>query len=61
MSRKQTNLMVRGVFVLILLALVIPNYIRARSGPASAACLNNLRQIEGAKETWALENHKSTN
>jgi len=29
--------------------------------PASDDCIANLRQIEGAKEAWAIENHKSTN
>ncbi len=28
-------------------------------GQAAAACLNNLRQIDGAKQQWALENRKS--
>ena len=40
---------------LLTVAIVI-QFIRARSGPAASACLNNLRQIDGAKQTWALEN-----
>jgi multidrug efflux pump subunit AcrA (membrane-fusion protein) len=28
-------------------------------GQAAAACINNLRQIDGAKQQWALENRKS--
>jgi len=36
-------------------------FIRERNTPSSNACVNNLRQIEGAKDQWALENHKSTN
>ena len=39
-------LILRSVFIVSLIALVIPNYIRARSETASAACLNNLRQID---------------
>ena len=27
----------------------------------SASCINNLRQIDGAKQQWALENRKGTN
>jgi hypothetical protein len=27
----------------------------------STACINNLRQIDGAKQQWALENRKGTN
>ena len=44
-----------------LLALVIPNFIRARTTSARNACVNNLRQLDGAKEQWRLENHKTTN
>jgi len=32
-----------------------------RSTKPEVACLNNLRQIDGAEQAWALENHKSTN
>jgi hypothetical protein len=39
------------------LAVAIPNFIRARTVPASNACINNLRQIDGAKEQWVLETH----
>ena len=28
------------------------------SAAAGQACVNNLRQLEGAKQQWALENHK---
>ncbi len=31
------------------------------TGPTSENCINNLRQIEGAKHQWALEHHKPTN
>jgi hypothetical protein len=40
---------------------VLPEYIRARNTPASNACVSNLRNIEGAKAQWGLENHKTTN
>lgn len=30
-------------------------------GQAAAACIDNLRQIDGAKQQWALENKMSTN
>lgn len=33
---------------------------RPAIGPAGNSCVNNLRQIAGAKEQWALE-HKHTN
>ena len=34
------------------------NFIRARNTPASNACINNLRQLEGARQQWALEQKK---
>ena len=41
----------------ILVAIAIPNFVRARH-PSGNACVNNLRQIDGAKQCWALENKK---
>lgn len=45
----------------LLAALALPSFIRARNTPASNACINNLRQLDGAKDQWRLENHKTTN
>ena len=39
--------------------IAIPNFIKSRSTSAQNACVNNLRQIEGAKNEWALENSKT--
>ena len=38
------------------LARIAVRYDYANSG---SACINNLRQIDGAKQEWALENHKT--
>ena len=46
------------VCVTALAAIVIPNFIRARTTCCSNPCINNLRQIDGAKQQWALENSK---
>jgi hypothetical protein len=48
-------------FVIVVVAAVLPAFIRARTTPASNACVNNLRYIDGATQQWALENHKTTN
>jgi hypothetical protein len=40
------------------IVIVIPNFIRLRYETASNACINNLRQIESAKEQWKIENSK---
>lgn len=44
--------------ILLLAAMAIPNYVKARTHASPNACVNNLRQIDGAKEQWALENKK---
>jgi len=41
---------VGAVAVVLLAALVLPAFVRARNTSASNACVNNLRQIAGAKE-----------
>lgn len=41
--------------ILILVAVALPNFVRARTTSCKNACVNNLRQIDGAKEQWALE------
>ncbi len=42
--------------IALLAALAVPNFVRARKGSLTDACINNLRQIDGAKQQWALEN-----
>jgi len=49
---------VASVAIFGFLVIAIPNFIRARNTPARNACVNNLRQINGAKQQWALENQK---
>jgi hypothetical protein len=41
--------------------LAIPNYISGPVRSSQNACINNLRQIDGAKLQWALENHLDSN
>jgi hypothetical protein len=38
---------------------VIPNFVNSRATSSQNACINNLRQIDGAKNEWALENSKT--
>lgn len=45
--------------LLLLVAITLPNFIRARNTSASNAIMNNLRQIDAAKQQWALEHGKS--
>ena len=50
------RILLYGVPLLLLLAVGLPNYLRAKGTACKNACINNLRQIDGAKEQWALEN-----
>jgi hypothetical protein len=42
----------------LLSAIAIPNFVKARETAQMNACINNLRQIQAAKQEWALENSK---
>ena len=45
-----------GIVVIgMLAAIAIPNFVKARNTAQMNACINNLRQIDGAKQMWALE------
>src|SRR2546422_1322851 len=40
----------------LLAAIAIPNFVRARTQSQMNACINNLRQMDGAVQQYALEN-----
>jgi hypothetical protein len=44
----------------MLAAIAIPNFVKARATSQQNACINNLRQMDAAKNQWALENNKKT-
>ena len=47
-----------GLSLLGFLGIAIPNFIKAREASQKNACIANLKQIDGAKNTWALEQKK---
>ena len=49
------EIMIVVAIIGLLAAIAIPNFIRARTTSQKNACINNLRQIDGAKHQWALE------
>ena len=61
MSKKSKIAVVAAAFVAVVVLALLPAFIRARTTPAMNACVNNLRQLDGAKQQWELENHKTTN
>jgi len=52
------EIMIVVAIIGLLAAIAIPNFIKARASSQRNACIANLKQIDGAKATWALENKK---
>jgi len=54
--------LVTGYISLVLIpffaAIAIPNFIKARDTAQKNACIHNLREIDRAKQQWAMENNK---
>ncbi|MDD5422643.1 MAG: hypothetical protein PHT32_04375 [Candidatus Omnitrophica bacterium] len=48
--------MIVVLVIAIILAIVVPNYLKTGRAAAKNACINNLKQIDGAIEQWALDN-----
>jgi Tfp pilus assembly protein PilE len=44
----------------ILMAIAVPNFIRARESSRRNSCIANLKQIDSAKEQWAMDNRAAT-
>jgi prepilin-type N-terminal cleavage/methylation domain-containing protein len=53
------EIMIVVAIIGLLAAIAIPNFIQARRRAQANACINNLRQIDGAKQQWALENNQA--
>lgn len=49
------EIMIVVLIIGILMAIAVPNFIKARSSSRQKTVISNLRQIDGAKERWAME------
>lgn len=49
------EIMIVVLIIGILMAIAVPNFIKARTNSQTRTCISNLRQIESAKEQWAME------
>jgi general secretion pathway protein G len=49
------EIMIVVAIIGLLAAIAIPNFIKARATAQANACINNLRQVDGAINEWALE------
>src|SRR5512143_3089356 len=54
------EIMIVVAIIGLLAAIAIPNFVKARTASQTSACIANLKQIDGAKATWALEQKKTS-
>ncbi len=50
------EIMIVVAIIGLLAAIAIPSFVKARNTSQQNACINNLRQIDSAKEQWAMAN-----
>jgi len=60
MLKKSIIALVTVTLLCVVVAGVVRGFIFPRSTSSLAPCLNNLRQIDGAKQQWQLENRKTS-
>jgi prepilin-type N-terminal cleavage/methylation domain-containing protein len=53
------EIMIVVTIIGLLAAIAIPNFVKARALSQKNICIENIRQIFGAKASWALENRKT--
>ena len=53
------EVMIAVLIIGVLSAIAVPNFVKARSNARLHTCINNLKQLETAKEQWAMESKKA--
>ena len=54
------EIMIVVAIISLLAVIAIPNFVHARTTSQLNACINNLRQIDDAKQQWALDTRQDT-
>jgi prepilin-type N-terminal cleavage/methylation domain-containing protein len=49
------EIMIVVAIIGLLAAIAIPNFVKARATAQKNTCIANMKQIEGAKQQWAME------
>ncbi len=55
------EIMIVVSIVAMLASIAIPKYIQAQASAQKSACINNLKQIDGAIQQWAMDYKKQSN
>jgi prepilin-type N-terminal cleavage/methylation domain-containing protein len=50
------EIMIVVLIIGILLAIAVPNFVKARQTSQTKSCIGNLKQIDAAKEQYAMDN-----
>lgn len=53
------EIMIVVAIIGLLAAIAIPNFVKARKTAQTKTCVANLRQIDGAKQQWAIDSKKN--
>src|SRR5436190_10342853 len=53
------EIMIVVLIIGILLAIAVPNFIKARETSRTKSCVANLKQTDAATEQWAMDNKKT--
>ena len=49
------EIMIVSMIIVILMEIAVPNFLRARASGQRSTCVNNLKQLDAAKEEWAMD------
>jgi len=52
------EIMIVVLIIGILMAIAVPNFVKARESSRKNSCIANLKQTDSAKEQWAMDNKK---
>jgi prepilin-type N-terminal cleavage/methylation domain-containing protein len=53
------EIMIVVLIIGILMAIAVPNFVRARDSSRRNTCIANLKQIDSAKEQWAMDTRRN--
>ena len=54
------EIMIVVLIIGILLTVAIPNFVKARKSAHAKSCVSNMKQIQAAKQQWAMDKNKNT-
>ena len=53
------EIMIVVLIIGILMSIAVPGFLQARTSGRRSACIGNMKQVETAKNQWAMDNKKS--